>query len=222
MSVVRRLYWTGPWSAHWARIALLALAFGCLGRARAGAQTVVADTAVNPVLRPGDIVRLKIWREPDLSGDFIVDETGTTVFPKIGALPVGALSADSVRATLVARYAVYLQDPAITVTFLRRVNVLGEVKNPGLYHVDPTMSVADVLAMAGGVTSDGNPNGIQLIRDGSRLPVKLTRQSIIADSPLRSGDELLVSRRSWLSRNTAIIGAGITAAAVIFAAVIRP
>ncbi len=168
-----------------------------------------AERTINPVLEPGDVVRLNIWREPDLSGDYPVDEAGATVFPKVGSLPVGHLSADSVKAILISRYSVYLKSPSITVTFLRRVNVLGEVKTPGLYHVDPTMTVADVLALAGGVEPDGNPNGIELIRDGERLPVRLTRQSPIAGSALRSGDELLVSRRSWLSRNTGIIGAGL-------------
>jgi polysaccharide biosynthesis/export protein len=188
------------------------------------AQSSAADSVahVNAVLAPGDLIRLKIWREPDLSGDFPVDEMGNAVFPKVGTLPVGSLTTDSLKALLLARYAVYLQDPAVDVTFLRRVNVLGEVRTPGLYHVDPTMTVADLLAMAGGVSSDGNPNKIELIRQGKPLPVKLTQQSSIAGSPLRSGDQLRVSRRSWLSRNTALIGAGITATAVIFAAVLRP
>ena len=182
-----------------------------------------ARRATNAVLQPGDLVRLKIWREPDLSGDYRVDETGVAVFPKVGSVPVGELSSDSVKSILLARYAAYLRDPAVEVTFLRRVNVLGEVKNPGLYHADPTMTVADVIALAGGVNPDGNPNGVELVRDGRRLPVELTRASLLSDSPIRSGDELLIARRSWLSRNTAtVLGAGVTAVAIIVAAVVRP
>src|SRR6476469_7553495 len=41
---------------------------------------------VNPILQPGDLVRRKSWREPDLSGDYRVDENGVAVFPKIGPL----------------------------------------------------------------------------------------------------------------------------------------
>lgn len=203
---------------------LMAPLLGCAASrpVPAAAPTISGASGVNAVLQPGDIVRLKIWREPDLSGDYPVDEKGMSVFPKVGSLPVGLLSTDSLKLLLVSRYSTYLQNPAVDVTFLRRVNVLGEVRTPGLYHVDPTMTVADVLAMAGGVNSDGNPDNIELIRQGKTLPVALDQQSLVASSPLRSGDQLLIPRRSWLSRNTAIIGAGITAAALVFAAVLRP
>ena len=151
-----------------------------------------------------------------------MDETGAATFPKIGPIVVTELSTDSLKALLVSSYAVYLRNPSVEVTFLRRVNVLGEVKNPGLYQVDPTMKVADVLAMAGGVNSDGNPNRIELIREGRRLSVRLSQQSLLAGSPIRSGDQLRVPQRSWMSRNTAVLAAGISATAFVFAALIRP
>jgi polysaccharide biosynthesis/export protein len=187
---------------------------------------VTTAQAVRPgqgaVLQPGDLVRLKIWREPDLSGDYRVDENGVAVFPKIGPVAVGRLSPDSLQSLLVSGYALYLQNPSIEVTLLRRINVLGEVKNPGLYDVDPTMSLADVMAMAGGVSAEGNSNKIELLRQGEREPVRLTAQSRLADTPLRSGDQLRVPQRSWLSRNGTVVAAGITAAALVATAVVRP
>jgi protein involved in polysaccharide export with SLBB domain len=173
------------------------------------------------VVRPGDRVRLKVWREPDLSGDFDINKGGVAIFPKIGRLEVGQLSTDSLAVLLVARYSESLRNPAVEVTVLRRVNVLGAVRNPGLYYVDPTMTVADVVALAGGVSPDGNQNRIELLRGGERLPVRLSRESRLADSPLRSGDQLRVPQRSWLARNTAVVTAGITATALIVAATLR-
>ena len=129
------------------------------------------------VLRPGDRVRLKVWREPDLSGEFEVDEDGIVVFPKVGRLDVQKISTDSLKALLVARYAESLRSPSVEVTVLRKLNVLGAVKNPGLYYVDPTTTVADALALAGGVTPDGKQNSVELLRDGKRLPVELSRDS---------------------------------------------
>lgn len=175
----------------------------------------------NPVLQPGDLVRLKIWREPDLSGDFRLDEHGVAIFPKIGPLPVSQLSTDSLKALLLSSYSRYLQNPAVEVTFLRRVNVLGEVKSPGLYDVDPTMTVADVVAMAGGVTPDGNSKKIELLRQAQGGSTVISSESRLADSPLRSGDRLRVPQRSWLSRNGTVVAAGLTAAAIITTAVIR-
>jgi polysaccharide export outer membrane protein len=186
------------------------------------AQETPARAGAEAVLQPGDLVRLKIWREPDLSGDYRVDENGVAVFPKVGPLPVARLSPNSLRSHLVSDYDRYLQNPSIEVTLLRRVNVLGEVKNPGLYDVDPTMSVADVLAMAGGVTTEGNPKKIELLRQGKHKPVQLTPQSRLADAPLRSGDQLRIPERSWLSRNGTVVAAGITAAALVTTAMVRP
>lgn len=174
------------------------------------------------VLRPGDRVRLKVWREPDLSGEFEVDEDGIVVFPKVGRLDVQKISTDSLKALLVARYAESLRSPSVEVTVLRKLNVLGAVKNPGLYYVDPTTTVADALALAGGVSPNGKQNSFELLRDGKRLPVELSRDSRLADSPLQSGDQLRVPERGWVARNPAVVvSAGVTAAALIVAALIR-
>ena len=177
---------------------------------------------VNQVLRPGDMVRLRIWREPDLSGEFRVDEFGVAVFPKLGAVPVGRLAADSVRALLVASYSRFLQNPSVEVVFLRRVNVLGWVRSPGLYYVDPTMRLEDVLALAGGPTPDGNAKVVDLFREGERISAGLSQQLLVADLPLRSGDQLRVPQRSWFARNSAaVVAAGISGAALVAAALLH-
>jgi protein involved in polysaccharide export with SLBB domain len=137
-------------------------------------QAAAPATGVNPVLRPGDMVRLRIWREPDLSGEYHVDEHGVAVFPKIGPVAVGQLSTDSVKSLLVASYTQFLQNPSVEVVFLRRINVLGWVKNPGLYYVDPTMTLADALARAGGVSPDGNAKKIALFHGGERVAERLS------------------------------------------------
>ena len=209
-----------------ARAAWLLLASLSLGSAgRADAQAAPAEIAVaqqhGVALRPGDLIRLKIWREPDLSGEFQVDEQGTAVFPKIGAVQVTELTSDSLNRFLVGTYSVYLRNPSIDVTLLRRINVLGSVKNPGLYPVDPTMTIADALAMAGGATSDGKANKVELIRGGQRIQTGLEGHTRVADSPIRSGDQLIVPQRSWASRNGWLLGSLITGTAVIVAATVR-
>jgi polysaccharide export outer membrane protein len=174
-------------------------------------------------LQPGDVVRLKIWREPDLSGEFQVDERGEVVFPKLGALPVSQLSADSLKAMLVSTYTNYLRDPSIEVTLLRRVNVLGQVKNPGLYQVDQTQTIADVLAQAGGATPDGKLDKLELIRGGNRTGIRLDRDAYLFQSGVHSGDQIWVPQKSWLSRNSgALVGAFIGATTIIVVTLIKP
>jgi polysaccharide export outer membrane protein len=162
------------------------------------------DTTAAGALRPGDIVQLRVFREPDLSGDFRIDETGTVTLPHLGAVVVANSTPDSIRSLVLTTYGKYLRDPAITVTFLRRISVLGEVKNPGLYNADPTQSVADVLALAGGVTPDGRRDRISLIRNGHEVIAKLTPDEPLVTSPVRSGDQLFVPQKSWIARNPAV------------------
>lgn len=181
-----------------------------------GAPATFGQRSPDPrdVLYPGDIVRLKIWREPDLSGDYDVNVHGEAVFPKIGSIHVTDMTIDSLQRLLVSTYSEYLKNPAIEITPLRRVTVLGAVKNPGLYPVDPTMSVSDAIALAGGATPDGNQKHLELIRNGKKQNVSVTTTETIATTEIRSGDELFIPERSWLSRNGYIVGAVIGAVAI--------
>lgn len=197
------------------RLLLVGLTGGSVLVAQSTPPAATAAAQPTGVLLPGDLVRLRIWREPDLSGDFQVDEQGTVVLPKIGALSIREMPAASLKALLVEKYSTYLRDPAIDVTVLRRVNVLGAVRNPGLYPVDATMTVADVFALAGGVAPEGNPDKGELIRAGTRLDVKLSRRTKISDTPLQSGDQLYVPQRSWISRNPGVVAGTLTAVAGI-------
>lgn len=167
------------------------------------------------MLYPGDVVRLKIYREPDLSGDYDVNAEGVATFPKVGAVHVTDITTDSLQHLLISTYSEFLRDPAIEVTPLRRVTVLGAVKQPGLYNVDPTMSIADAVAMAGGSTPDGNQKKVDLIRGGKKQSLSVTTHTQLAAMSMRSGDELYVPERSWLARNGYIVGAAIGAAAIL-------
>jgi polysaccharide export outer membrane protein len=191
--------------------------------AKPPAQTSPRDTVLGQSrLQPGDVIRLRIWREPDLSGEFPVDESGMAVFPKLGATKVATITADSLRSMLVATYSQYLRDPAIEVTFLRRVTILGAVNHPGIYPVDPTMTVHDVFALAGGTLPNGNPKHFQLRRGTQQIDVDFSQDTPIGRTTIRSGDELFVPERSWFSRNGIyVIGAAITATAIVVSTLVK-
>lgn len=202
---------------------LTGLATALTPAAGAAQDTAATGTSVSAAgsLRPGDLVRLRIWREPDLSGDFAVDEQGAVVFPKLGPIVVVGMSPDSLKTRLINSYSVYLRNPAIDVMLLRRITILGGVRNPGLYPVDPTMTLADAYALAGGISPDGKPDKIELVRGNERTSYKVSGQTLIADTPLRSGDQLYVPTRGWLSRNTWVLTAGIGTTASILLAIFR-
>jgi polysaccharide export outer membrane protein len=151
-----------------------------------------------------------------MSGDIQVDEAGVATLPRLGPVDVSRVSADSLKRMLVGRYAEFLRDPAIDVTVLRRVTIVGAVRTPGVYHVDPTMTLAGALALAGGASPDGKKDQVELRRQGERVPAKLGERARIADTPLRSGDELFVPERSWISRNFGLVLAGVSTATSLF------
>jgi polysaccharide biosynthesis/export protein len=173
-------------------------------------------------LQPGDKVKVTIWREPDLSGEFEVQPDGGVTFPKIGRIQVDRISTDSLRAVIVARYAVSLRDPTIEVTPLRRIVVSGSVRDAGFHYADPTVSVLGAVALAGGVTEDGDRGKVELLRDGRDIPINVSDTSSLGDSALQSGDQVLVPERSWAARNTGLLASMLTAAALVVAAIIKP
>jgi protein involved in polysaccharide export with SLBB domain len=167
-------------------------------------------------LRPGDVVKIQIWREPDLSGSFPVDESGIVVLPLLGEQRVSDVPIDQVRNVLVAQYREYLRNPSITITPLRRIQVLGEVNLPGVYEVDPTITLAGAVALAGGATPMGDLNRIRLVRGHTVLRERVAAGEALDDVDVRSGDHVLVDRRSWFERNsTFLISVGLSVPSVI-------
>jgi len=177
-----------------------------------------ASDSAHGVLRPGDVIRLRIWREPDLSGDFPVDETGLVTFPKIGAFRVFEYSPAGLKTKLLDSYAVYLKNPSVEVTILRRINILGAVQKPGLYPVDPTMTIADALAIAGGASPNGDQHHVELVRNGLRINENISIDTNIAETALRSGDQLFVPERSFVVRNSGLVATAISVTASLFIA----
>lgn len=163
---------------------------------------------------------MRIWREPDLSGEFQVDESGVVTFPKIGQVNVTRESPESLKEKLLSLYGVYLRNPSVEVTMLRRINVLGAVQKPGLYSVDPTMTIADALAAAGGATPMGDQHKIELVRDGVRISERINSGTRIGETPLRSGDQIYVPERSFIVRNSALVATAVSVSASLFIALL--
>ncbi|RMH12679.1 MAG: hypothetical protein D6701_13220 [Gemmatimonadetes bacterium] len=172
-------------------------------------------------IHPGDVIRLRIFREEEMSGEFPVDEGGVAVFPRIGEVTVVNETPESLEAKLVAQYSVFLRNPNIEVTVLRRVQVRGAVRNPGLYTVDPTVTVADVIALAGGAAPNGEQDKVRIIRGGRVLEARLSGSETLGEALIQSGDQLFVPERSWFTRNSGVIAAAVGGVISLIAIIIR-
>ena len=201
-AIVLGLLLSAPWTNGWSQ---------------AGPAVDPGVEAMAGPLAPGDAIQLAFWREPQLSGDYPIDETGTVVLPLLGARTVTRLSPAELKRTLLEEYAQQVRNQEVRITLLRRIRILGAVKNPGLYRIDPTMTLGDALALAGGTTPDGKLKGIQVVRNGqevrSRLDINLQLLGQV-----RSGDQILVPQRGWFARNGPyVIGGAISAIGIILA-----
>lgn len=190
----------------------------CAGSRPLPAPIFQPTDATSSPLQPGDAVRLGFWLEPGLSGEYVVDESGVAVLPLIGSRRVTAEPAAELKQRLQADYAKEIQNQDVAIALLRRVRVLGAVKNPGLYHVDPTMTLGDVVALAGGIASNGRQGDIKVFHAGREIGSDL-RLSDLATRYLTSGDEVVVPERGWFARNGAVVvGALISATGIVIAA----
>jgi protein involved in polysaccharide export with SLBB domain len=88
---------------------------------------------------------------------------------------------------------------------------------------DPTYTLADVLAAAGGLTPDGDAGRITLLRDGESTRFSLNDGSVLLARRMMSGDQVVVARRSWIARNmNVLVGAAASAlAAAVTSLILR-
>lgn len=178
-----------------------------------GQPLTLAERAARTLVQPGDRVAVKVFREPELSTEATVDVDGGLALPRLGTIPTRALSVAALHDTLRARYAGFLRNPAFELSVLRRVVVNGSVNKPGVYFVDIGSTLRDVIAQAGGIADLGDADRVSVVRDGQELAM---RDWETRADELRSGDQVLVGKRSWLSRNAlALTGTATALASVI-------
>ena len=178
---------------------LLTLAFCAC--AQLGAAQSPAERAGQNHVEPGDRVVVKVYRELDLSDTVMVSAEGKLVLAKIGSVDAARYTIAALADTLRGRYARFLRNPAVDLTVLRRISVNGEVAKPNVYYVDVATTLRDIIARAGGVTDIGDDSHIDIVRNGGRTRVSNWQDDISLASDLRSGDQIVVGKRSWLSRN---------------------
>ncbi|HEX7319763.1 MAG TPA: polysaccharide biosynthesis/export family protein [bacterium] len=150
-------------------------------------------------LLPYDAVDIVIWRQPDLSGKYFVDTDTSLNIPLIGKFKVKDISIDSLETLLDNEFHKYYGDIFLNIYFLYRINIFGEVKIPGYYYMKSGDNLADLLALAGGPSVQGNLNNLRILNVGSVRAVNLEKilrsGRDIEKLNLRPGDVVMVPRR---------------------------
>jgi hypothetical protein len=200
---------------------LSVLSLGCASGHTPAESIRSSLQATDEPLEPGDMIRVDFSVERQLNGAFAIDETHRVGLPLLGWTDVGGIPGAQLRDSLALAYEAQIRNQTVQITLLRRIRVLGAVQQPGLYHVDPTMSLIDAIALAGGPTQNGKLDGIEIIRGGAVIANEIADTELVG-SYVRSGDQIMVPERSWFSRNAGwVVGTAVSASAIIYAAIIN-
>ena len=146
-------------------------------------------------LSSGDIIRISVFGEPNLSFDETrLTDAGTFSYPFVGEVKAQGRTAAQLELILTeALRGDYLVDPRVSVSVLeyREFYISGEVKSPGGYKYQPGLSLRRAIALAGGLTERASTNRITVVRDqdASRKPMRVD-----LDAPVMPGDTINIDQ----------------------------
>ena len=159
---------------------------------QAGSTPLAAPAVADYTLGSEDKIRLTVFGEEQLSGEFLVDSSGSVSLPLIGEVRAGGLTLRQFEAGVAAKLKQgYLQDPKINaeVVNFRPIYVIGEVKKPGQYPFVSNMTLQKAVALAEGYTYRANESSAEIVRGGKRFRVDGSM------TPLLPGDEVRILER---------------------------
>ncbi|WCL53386.1 polysaccharide biosynthesis/export family protein [Gimibacter soli] len=178
---------------------LLAISFlGVIAVAQAAplsAQETRDQDNIEYRLGAGDKVRVLVYNEQDLSGEFEVDGAGQISLPLIGTLKVSGLTVTEVERQVGDKLANgFLINPQVSLEIMnyRPFYILGEVKQPGSYDYVNGMTILNAVALAGGFTPRAQERKIEVTRKDGDKEIKL--QSAITAKVL-PGDIIRIPQR---------------------------
>ena len=120
------------------------------------------------VIQPGDVLRISVWKEPDLQQDLLVRPDGGVSFPLAGDIVAAGTTVADVQQQIVSRIEEFIPEPVITVQVLQTdgntIYVLGKVNRPGAYVMSRPLDVMQALALAGGLAVFAEQNDISILR----------------------------------------------------------
>ncbi len=154
---------------------------------------VVADEHYR--LGSGDKMKITVYDEPDLTGEFLVDGSGEVQFPLIGQIKAAGLTVhefvDSLTGTLAAKY---LRDPKVSIEIenYRPFYIIGEVNKPGEYPFESGLNVLNAVALAGGYTYRADHGDVYIRRYGSSDE---KAEGFNADTKIYPGDVVRIPER---------------------------
>jgi polysaccharide export outer membrane protein len=158
------------------------------------ARAQVAVTAYT--VKPGDILAISVWKEPELQGPVLVRPDGTFTIPLVGEINAREKSVPELQKIVGERLVKYIADPVVTISVQEikgnKVYVIGQVAKPGDFVVNPQVNVMQALSMAGGVTPFASLDEIKILRrtGGTQQALHFDYKEVLRGRKLEQNIEL--------------------------------
>jgi protein involved in polysaccharide export with SLBB domain len=161
------------------------------------ANTSVADAPIEETYRlgAGDKMKITVYGEQDMSGEFSVNASGRVQFPLLGEIRAAGLTVQGFKQSLEKELgAKYLRDPnvSIEVENYRPFYIIGEVNKPGEYPYESGLSLQSAVALAGGFTYRANDSSVYIRRVGADAE---TSMRVTGQIKIYPGDVVRVPER---------------------------
>jgi protein involved in polysaccharide export with SLBB domain len=147
----------------------------------------------------GDAVRIAVSSDTThfVNGTYHIDDNGFVFLPVLGKVKIDSMTEKSFVSLLNSSYLSFLRYPTIQVHLLMRVSLLGGFAKPGLFYVDPSASLWDAIALAGGPVREDGLKKINWEREGQIIDKNLLPSiesgKSLSTLGMRSGDQLWIT-----------------------------
>ena len=177
---------------RWRRLPVTALA--CALACLLAAWTATAAQSPAYRLGTGDKLRVTVYNEKSLSGEYEVSDQGVLAMPLIGPVNVANMTIRDAEALLTQKFDKYLVNPRVGIEVMnyRPFFILGEVNKPGSYPYVSGMSVLSAVVLAGGFTQRADEHDIT-IKHASDPESRAQKAG--ENDPVLPGDILRVNQR---------------------------
>ncbi len=134
-------------------------------------STVPSDAEMLSYIGPGDMLKIQVYGEKELTGTYQVSPEGSIMFPFVGEVKVDGLNNFSLAAKISEMLKDgYINDPQVTVLVeefvSKRIFVLGQVKKAGSFPIRTRMSVIEAISLSGGFTDFADISNVVVTRKG--------------------------------------------------------
>lgn len=148
----------------------------------------------------GDVVNIFVWRNPEVSGTFVVRPDGMITTSLVEDIPVSGKTPTELARSIEDILATYLRDPVVTVTvntfvgpFSEQIRVIGEATQPQSINYTQNMTLLDIMIRVGGLTEFASGNNAVLVRieNGQQKQYDIYIEDLIKNGEIEANVDVL-------------------------------